>query len=67
MKKTNKKIKSCKVSEKDYREIYGLGIIGTGIYYVSTATSFWTGILGILKALIWPTILTYEILKYIGA
>lgn len=47
--------------------IYGLGFIGAAIYYISTATGFWAGVLGILKALVWPAFLAYELLKFLGA
>jgi len=47
--------------------IYGLGFIGALIYYISTATSFWGGVIGILKALVWPAFLVYEALKFLGA
>lgn len=47
--------------------VYGLGIIGAAIYYVSVATGFWMGALGLLKALVWPAFLVYEALKAIGA
>ncbi|MHC1716373.1 MAG: hypothetical protein AB9915_00550 [Candidatus Dojkabacteria bacterium] len=43
--------------------VYGLGLIGAAIYYVSTATTFWMGALGILKAIVWPAFLVYELLK----
>ena len=43
--------------------IYGLGFIGAAIYYISTATSFGLGVLGFLKALVWPAFLVYEALK----
>ena len=46
---------------------YFLGMIGTAVYYISTATGFWNGVLGLLKALVWPAILVFEVLKYIGA
>lgn len=45
--------------------VYGLGIIGAAIYYISTATTFWIGVLGILKAMVWPVFLVYELLKYL--
>jgi hypothetical protein len=45
--------------------VYGLGFIGAVIYFVSTATSFWMGVLGILKAIVWPAFLVYETLKLI--
>lgn len=46
--------------------VYGLGFIGSAIYYISTATGFWIGVLGVLKALVWPAFLVYEILKYLA-
>ncbi|MDD5193148.1 MAG: hypothetical protein PHF67_01035 [Candidatus Nanoarchaeia archaeon] len=46
--------------------IYGLGFIGAVIYFVSTAPSFWMGVLGFLKALVWPAFLVYELLKFLG-
>jgi len=46
---------------------YGLGVIGAAVYYISTATGFWAGVLGVLKALVWPAFLVYELLKSIGA
>jgi hypothetical protein len=47
--------------------VYGLGFLGAVIYYISTATSFWMGVLGILKALVWPAFLIYEVLKFLVA
>ncbi|MEJ2267655.1 MAG: hypothetical protein P8X70_01100 [Nanoarchaeota archaeon] len=46
--------------------IYGLGFIGAVVYYIQTATSFWMGVLGFLKALVWPAFLIYELLKFLG-
>lgn len=45
--------------------IYGLGFIGAVIFYISTATTFWMGVLGFLKAMVWPAFLVYELLKYL--
>ncbi len=47
--------------------VYGLGLIGAAIYFISSATSFWLGVLGFLKALVWPAFLIYEAFKYLGA
>jgi hypothetical protein len=47
--------------------VYGLGFIGAAIYFISQATTFWVGVLGFLKALVWPAFFVYEFLKYIGA
>lgn len=43
--------------------VYGLGLIGAIFYYIQHATSVGTGIIGILKALIWPAILVYKALE----
>ncbi len=47
--------------------VYGLGFIGAAIYYISMATGFWMGALGLLKAIVWPAFLVYEALKAVGA
>jgi hypothetical protein len=47
--------------------VYGLGFIGAAIYYIMQATGFWMGVLGFLKALVWPAFLVYEALKKLGA
>ncbi|MCX6748788.1 MAG: hypothetical protein NT076_04230 [Candidatus Pacearchaeota archaeon] len=47
--------------------VYGLGFVGAVIYYILTATSFWLGVLGILKALVWPAFLVFKLLRYLGA
>jgi hypothetical protein len=46
--------------------IYGLGFLGALYYYLTTATSLWTGFLGVIKALLWPAFLVYGVLKFIG-
>jgi hypothetical protein len=47
--------------------VYGLGLIGAAIYFISHAATFWMGVLGILKAIVWPAYLVYEALKSLGA
>lgn len=46
--------------------VYGLGLIGAWIYYIGEATTFWMGVLGVLKGIVWPAILVYEALKYLN-
>jgi hypothetical protein len=45
--------------------VYGLGLIGAAVYYISQANGFWMGVLGFLKALVWPAFLVFDALKYI--
>ncbi len=63
-----------KESKKRYRNyskssgtVYFLGFIGAAIYYISAATTFWIGVLGFLKAIVWPIFLVMEALKFLGA
>jgi len=44
---------------------YGLGLIGALIYYIQHATSFGDGVIGFLKALIWPAMLVYNLLEHL--
>lgn len=46
--------------------VYGLGFIGALIYYISTASGFWNGVWGVIKAMLWPAFLVYELMKYLG-
>ena len=46
--------------------VYGLGLIGAAIYYISIASTFWVGVLGFLKAIVWPVFLVLEALKFLG-
>lgn len=43
--------------------IYFLGFVGAAIYYIQQANGFWAGVLGILKALVWPAFLVYKLLE----
>lgn len=44
--------------------VYGLGLIGAAVYYIGTAGSFGAGVVGFLKAIVWPAFLVYEALKF---
>lgn len=55
-----------KVRHTSNNAVYGVGLIGAAIYFISNATSFWTGVLGFLKALVWPAFLVYEAFKHLG-
>ncbi len=46
--------------------LYGLGFIGALIYYISTSSGFWMGVLGLLKAVVWPAFLVHGLLKFLG-
>jgi hypothetical protein len=45
--------------------IYGLGFVGALVYFLQTATGFWIGVIGFLKALVWPAFLVYYLLEFL--
>ena len=45
---------------------YFVGFVGAAIYFIAKATTFWMGVLGFLKALVWPAFIVYGLLKYLG-
>ena len=46
--------------------VYGIGLIGAAVYFISNAAGFWMGALGLLKAIAWPAVLVFEALKSLG-
>ncbi|HKE65726.1 MAG TPA: hypothetical protein VKB59_13900 [Micromonosporaceae bacterium] len=50
-----------------FNAVYGLGLIGAIVYYIQQADGFWSGVLGVLKALVWPAFFVYQVLKFISA
>ena len=63
----------CKEKKKYNRKghapagaVYCLGLIGAAIFYISIAPTFWVGVLGFLKAIVWPVFLVLEALKFLG-
>lgn len=41
--------------------IYCLGLFASAVYYIQQSTGFWMGVLGVLKAIVWPAMLIYEV------
>ncbi|MFA6949900.1 MAG: hypothetical protein WCQ70_04365 [Lentimicrobiaceae bacterium] len=46
--------------------VYGLGFIGAVVYFIMHAVGFWAGVLGVLKAMVWPAFFIYETFKHFG-
>jgi len=70
-KKTRTRTKRVKVTKQIHRHgtsgaIYFLGWIGALVYYISNAASFWMGVIGVLKAFVWPAFLVHGLLKFLG-
>jgi hypothetical protein len=46
---------------------YFLGLIGSMVFYIQQAHGFWHVVLAILKSLVWPAFVVYDLLKFISA
>lgn len=46
--------------------VYGLGFIGALIFFIQNATTFWIGVLGFFKAILWPAFVIYKLLAFIN-
>lgn len=40
---------------------YGLAFIGAAVYFIQQSDTFWMGVLGFLKAIVWPALLIYKV------
>ncbi|KKR03724.1 MAG: hypothetical protein UT31_C0011G0006 [Parcubacteria group bacterium GW2011_GWF2_39_13b] len=45
--------------------VYGLGFIGAVVFYIKAAATFSAGVIGFLKALVWPAFLIYKLLEFL--
>jgi len=61
-----KSMKGCMCGHGSGGALYGLGFLGALVYYVTSATSILGGIIGVLKAIVWPAFLVYGLLKFLG-
>jgi hypothetical protein len=46
--------------------LYGLGLVGAAVYFIGHAASFGAGILGFLKALVWPAFVVWKLMEHLG-
>lgn len=44
---------------------YCLGFIGALIYFIQHAETFRGGVLGVLKAIVWPAVLVYKLMEFL--
>lgn len=46
--------------------LYGLAFLGALVYNIQHSDTFWLGVLGFLKALVWPAFLIYRLMEFLG-
>jgi len=53
-------------SSKQFGMTYFLASVGAAVFYVQQSTTFWMGVLGILKGFVWPAMLAYRGFELLG-
>lgn len=66
LKEFKEKCKSSKSNNSSMSCLYGLGLIGSSVYFISHATGFLAGVVGVLKSLVWPAVLVYNVFEKLG-
>jgi hypothetical protein len=46
--------------------LYFVGFIGSAVYFIGHAAGFWDGVLGLLKATVWPGFLVYQAFEFLA-
>ncbi len=46
--------------------VYFLGMVGALVYYLNSAPNFEAGLIGFLKALVWPAFLIHKVFTILG-
>ena len=46
---------------------YFMAFIGAAVYYIKQTDTFWHGFIGFLKAIVWPAMLIFDLLKFLNA
>jgi len=46
--------------------VYGMALIGAAIYYIQHSDTFWMGVVGVLKAIVWPAMVMYRALELLS-
>lgn len=60
------KNKCCNVNGGCGGAVYGMGMIGALVYYLQSATTFGEGVMGLIKAIVWPGVLIYRVFVNLG-
>lgn len=46
--------------------VYGMGLIGAAVYYLQHSTTLLDGIIGILKAIVWPAFFVFKVFEFLN-
>lgn len=55
----------CGKDNHSSEAVYGLGLIGAFIFYVQQGSGFLNVLVSILKAIVWPAFMAYDLLSFL--
>lgn len=55
----------CKNMNTGCGAVYGMGLIGALVYFIGHAQTFGQGVLGLLKAIVWPAFAVFKLLEFL--
>jgi hypothetical protein len=47
--------------------VYGLGLIGAWVYYIQHSEGFGGFLVAVLKGIVWPAFVVYDLLRFISS
>ena len=74
MEENNNQKENCRPHGKRYKDRSGSGVLGgayfvafvaAAVYFIQGAGTFWMGLLGFLKAIVWPGYVVYYLLEFL--
>ena len=65
--KSKKEKCDCKCGPMPKAEcgVYGVGIVGAAVYFIGQSSTFGAGVVGFLKALVWPAFLVHGLFQFL--
>jgi hypothetical protein len=56
----------CNKKGEMFGGIYGLAVVGAAVYFIQHSDTFWMGVVGVLKAIVWPAMIMYRALELLS-
>ena len=66
MAESEQKVKVRNAGGGPFGGVYLITIIGAAVYFVGEADGFWSGVLGLLKAIVWPAFVVHRALELLN-
>jgi len=62
----NGSFSSNNVNSNVHGGVYFITVVGAAVYFLQSAATVWEGVLGILKACVWPAFAVYKLMELLS-